>query len=336
MHQNTTTVKHYQLKNNPALATILPEYPGNTYYKGRYISDESRVMPSWKTFFKWMFSFNEQRSEKRRDEYRLPLIKGNEFFHQTDNQLLWLGHATFLIRLQGTTIITDPCLRNLPFKKRKVGLPFKTEEITGLDFILLSHAHRDHLDLPTLKILVKNNPGVRILAGLGTSGLLPKAWHAQTEEAGWYQIFNNTGSLRIVYLPAQHWNRRFLFDLDQQLWGSFLIESDKTSIFFAGDTAFGQHFDKIRFLTKQIDHCIIPIGSYKPAFMMRGLHLNPKEAILAFKMLNGKNFIPMHYGTYDLSDEPLGEPLRMVAESKSRGSFSQNFRPLAVGERYAL
>ncbi|HNA41961.1 MAG TPA: hypothetical protein PLP81_07705 [Saprospiraceae bacterium] len=90
-------MKHYQLKNNPALATILPEYPGNTYYKGRYISDESRVMPSWKTFFKWMFSFNEQRSEKRRDEYRLPLIKGNEFFHQTDNQLLWLGHATFLI-----------------------------------------------------------------------------------------------------------------------------------------------------------------------------------------------------------------------------------------------
>ncbi len=336
MHPEKQHVKNFELKNNPKLRSILPEYPGNTFYKGRFKSDEPRVMPSWKTFFKWTFTINPQRKEKRREKFALEVIQNDKFFTESHDQMLWLGHASFLIKLKGQNIITDPCLRNLPFTKRKVGLPFKIDQIKNLDYILLSHTHRDHLDLPTLKKLIHNNPNVRILAGLETSKLLPKPWRTYTEEAGWYQIFSETGSIQITYLPAQHWNRRFLTDLDKQLWGSFLIESDKKRIYFAGDTAFGNHFDKIRFLTKSIDHCILPIGSYKPEFMMKGLHINPNEAILAFKILGGKNFIPMHYGTYDLSDEPLGEPLRLIQDSKSREVFNGKFHPLAIGESYLL
>ena len=329
-------MKKFELRNNPNLQSIMPEYPGNTFYNGRYKSDEPRIMPSWKSIFKWMFSINPQRREKKRDTFKVPLIQSDNFLTEMHDQMIWLGHASFIIKLNRKTIITDPCLRNLPFKKRKVGLPLPVELIKGLDYILLSHAHRDHLDLPTLKILIKNNPDVRILTGLDIAKLLPKSWRLKIEEAGWYQIYSDTADIKISYLPAQHWNRRYLTDLDKQLWGSFLIQSSCKTIYFAGDTAFGNHFDKIRFLADEIDHCIIPIGAYKPNFVMRGVHLNPNEAILAFKILGGKNFIPMHYGTYDLSDEPCGEPIRLISESRSRYVFNGNFHPLAVGESYLL
>ena len=329
-------MKNFELRNNPELQSLMPEYPGNTFYMGQYKSDEPRIMPTWKIILKWFFSVNPQWREKKRDPFQVELIKNENFMSENHEQMIWLGHASFLIKINGKTIITDPCLRNLPLKKRKVGLPLSIEQIKGLDYILISHAHRDHLDLPTLKKLIKNNPEARILTGLGISGLFPKPWRDRTQEAGWYQIYSNTDNIKITYLPAQHWNRRFLTDLDKQLWGSFLIQSSEKTIYFAGDTAFGNHFDKIRFLVNEIDHCIIPIGAYKPDFIMKGLHLNPNEAILAFKILGGKNFIPMHYGTFDLSDEPAGEPVRIISEAKERNIFSGRFHPLAVGESYLL
>lgn len=331
-----THVKNYELRKNPDLRTILPEYPGNTFYHGRYKSDEPRVMPSWKNILKWFFSINPQHKEKKRDTFKVKVIENTDIFHQTNDQMVWLGHASFLIKLDGKLLLTDPCLRNLPFKRRKVGLPFPIETLSNIDYILLSHAHRDHLDLPSLKKLIKQNPGVQILTALDIAKLLPKQWKPKIQEAGWYQIYNDTASLKISFLPAQHWNRRFFTDTDRQLWGSFLIQSKDTSIYFAGDTAFGQHFDKIRFLNTKIDHCLLPVGAYMPRYVMKGVHLNPQEAILAFKILGAKNFIPMHYGTYNLSDEPAGEPIRIIKEAQNRSIFSGNFKPLDIGETYPL
>ena len=325
-------MKNFQLRSNPELQTINPEYPGNTFYKGRFHCDEPRYMAKWSQLWKWLLSPNPQRKEKKKDDFKVEINESGDFLNTPKDQIVWLGHASFFIQVHGIRILTDPCYYNVAIKKRKVKLPVPVEKLDNIDFILLSHAHRDHLDITTLKKVLAVNPNVRILTALEISTLLPKKWRHLVEEAGWYQVYNNTGDIKITFLPAQHWNRRFLTDLDLQLWGSFLIEYKKKKIYFAGDTGMGKHFDIIRKLVGNIEYCLIPVGAYKPDYIMKGIHLNPNEAIMAYKYLGGKYFIPMHYGAYSLSDEPVGEPIRLIEKAGQEGKFSGKFIPQKVGE----
>jgi L-ascorbate metabolism protein UlaG (beta-lactamase superfamily) len=329
-------VKNFQLRNNPELQSIYPEYPGNTFNKGRFHSDEPRIMPGWKTFWRWLFSINPQRKEKKNDAFKVEMIQSTDFLNDSSDKIVWLGHACFYFRINNVNILTDPCLFDLPFKKRKVGLPVDVNELKNIDFILLSHGHRDHLDMKSLSKLIHLNPDVKILTALEIGKILPKKWRDKVQEAGWYQVYNGTGDITITFLPAQHWNRRYLTDTDKQLWGSFLIEHNAKKIYFAADTAMGKHFDIIRQLKGNIDYCILPVGAYKPEYMMKGLHLNPNEAIMAYKYLGGKYFIPMHYGTYSLSDEPPGEPIRLLEKASQGGKFSGKFMPMVVGEAFRI
>ncbi len=325
-------MKNYQLVNNPKLESIYPEYPGNTMFKKRYIGDESRYLPSWGTLAKWLFSFNPQFREKRYDTFQVPFHENENFLQTAKDQIVWLGHASFFIQLNGKRIITDPCWFNIFTKSRKVAIPCKAASFVNIDYILISHAHRDHLDFKTLKIIIKNNPKVQIMTGLGMTKLFPKAWRENIQEAGWYQKYNWPQGIDISYLPAQHWNRRGIWDLDLQLWGSFFITDGNKKIYFGGDTASGKHFDEARRILGNMDISILPVGAYKPAYMMRGVHLNPNESIMAAKFLGAKTLIPMHYGTYSLSDEPIGEPIRLIQKAQEAGHFNFDFRPLGIGE----
>lgn len=324
-------MKNFQLRSNPELQSANPDYPGNTFYKGRFHSDEPRYMANWKMLWKWLLSPNPQRKEKKKDTFKVEVNESGDFLETTKDQIVWLGHASFFIQLNGIRIITDPSFYNVLVKKRKVKLPVPAEKLINIDFILLSHGHRDHLDIKSLKKLLAVNPDATILTALEINSLLPKKWRPLVQEAGWYQIYNNTKELKITFLPAQHWNRRYLTDLDKQLWGSFLIEHNKKRIFFAGDTGMGKHFDIIRRLLGNIQYCLIPVGAYKPDYIMKGIHLNPNEAIMAYKYLGGKYFIPMHYGAYTLSDEPVGEPIRQIEKAGQEGKFSGQFLPQVVG-----
>jgi L-ascorbate metabolism protein UlaG (beta-lactamase superfamily) len=116
------------------------------------------------------------------------------------------------------------------------------------------------------------------------------------------------------------------------LWGAFMIETNNQKLFYSGDTAYGSHFTEIKDVLGPPDICFLPIGAYKPTFLMKQSHMDPYEAIQAFKDLNGKKFIPMHYGTFDLANEPLGEPIRIL-----RKELDQKFlKVLAVGEKVLL
>lgn len=108
------------------------------------------------------------------------------------------------------------------------------------------------------------------------------------------------------------------------------------NIYFAGDTGFSSHFEDIIKIFGSIDYCILPIGAYKPEFMMNESHISPKEAVEAFNILNAKNFIPMHYGTYDISNEPLGEPIRKMRKMHEQGKINGKFIELAIGEALAI
>lgn len=326
-----------QYLSNPDLSFIRSDFKGNAFEDGKFHTLGVYKQPTLKDVLKWKWGKNPQKKEKKEDNFKVGLIKGTDFMDSKEDVIVWLGHACFFIRLDGVTILTDPCLRDLPTIPRLVGLPCEIEEIRGLDYILMSHGHRDHFDIPTLKKLIPKNFGVKMLAPLKMGPLIESIGMQRYQEAGWWQEYQTDERLNITYLPAKHWNKRGALDLNDMLWGSFLIESHNQRIYFAGDTAYAGHFQEIKEVLKdEIDLCIMPVGAYKPATMMQHAHTSPEEAIKGFQELGGKSFIPMHYGTYDLSDEPLGEPIRKLRQAAANGSLKGELIELQVGESYHL
>lgn len=321
------------LKNNPKLRTIKDDYQGNTLINGIYVNGDIMERPkSFWDVLKWQISKNPQKKEKKEEGFALKVIDNNKFLHHHNNVIVWLGHSCFFIRINEVNILTDPCLKDLPFISRKAGLPCEITEIQNLDYILMSHGHRDHFDLASLKPILKHNPDVEFLTPLDFHSLLNGLHTNCYQEAGWWQEFEIEEDISIHFLPAIHWNRRGLTDFNLMLWGSFMISDGTTNIYFAGDTAYGPHFQEIGNFYSKVDHCLMPIGAYKPIDFMKDAHISPEHAVTAFNELQAAQFIPMHYGTYDLSDEPLGEPIKMMRDFHAQGLLNGLLTELSIGE----
>ena len=323
---------------NSSLPFVRTNFNGNRINDDRFTNyPYPDPEPTFKKVIKWKMSTNPQKKEKKQDTFKLAPQFLPQLPDQPENYLIWLGHATFLIKLGGVTILTDPVVGRLPFIKRKAPLPIAVDELKGIDFILISHAHRDHFDKNSLNKILKNNPGVEVLGPLRLDSLLSKLKIVPPhQEAGWYQQFEIKKDIKLVYLPAIHWHRRGLFDLNEILWGSFHISSGNKSIFFAGDSAYHKHFSNISEIMGKTDICLMPVGAYKPEFLMQGSHLSPEEAVKAFNQLKGNIMIPMHYGTFDLSDEPPGEPIRLLENLYTEGVLKGKLQVLQPGEIFKI
>lgn len=315
--------------SNPDLPLINRNFKGNLMKDGRFSNHPwPDTDASLKNVLKWFLTPNPQRQEKKEDTFRLKVIRNEKIFERKENGIVWLGHSAFFLRLDGKSLLFDPVLFSLPLIKRLAELPCAADKIKNIDYLLLSHGHRDHFDNKSLETVLRQNPRAIVLCPLKIGSLVRKLDRDRTiQEAGWYQEFR-TGGVKITMLPALHWHRRYTGDFNEMLWGSFMVEGRDQKIFFAGDTAYGSHFSEIRSVTGAPDICLLPIGAYKPPFLMQASHMNPQEAVRSFTDLGGKQFIPMHYGTYDLANEPIGEPIRMVRKDLS----ADKLKELAVGE----
>ncbi|MFD2245834.1 MBL fold metallo-hydrolase [Pontibacter ruber] len=325
--------RHIRHIRNERLHTIKQGYRGNKVIGGVFANGDELYLPEFSKVIKWRLSKNPQREEKKKDQYVPAVVENCDFLNSSEDMLVWLGHATFLIRLNGVTFLTDPIYYDLPMIKRRVGLPCPPEQIQNIDFLLLSHAHFDHLDKKSIRTTFSHNPQVKALAPLEAGKLLRDIEpHLPYQEAGWFQKYDLTpAGVEVYFMPASHWHRRGAFDMNKVLWGSFVLKTDNMLLYFAGDTGFNGHFEEIQEIFGPMDVCIMPVGAYKPSFMMQQSHLNPHEAVKAYNLLRGGTFIPMHYGTFDLSDEPPGEPVR-VLEQLAAGGLLQGLRLPAIGE----
>jgi len=259
-----------------------------------------------------------------KEEYE-KLISSNDY-------LCWLGHASFLLQLGGKHILIDPVFGDIPFYKRDIPAPYTPAMLPNIDFLLLSHTHYDHFDASSLMKIGKYTK--QALLPLQMGRLLKRTVKSDIvcTELNWFERYEKD-DLAVTLVPAKHWSRRGIFDTNVVLWGGFVIEYRGKTVYFAGDTAFDTHFEAIGSCF-DIDIAILPIGAYRPAEVMKHNHLNPQEAYDAFKMLGAKQMIPMHYGTFKLSDEPLDEPLawlRNIADSTM-----DNIKILDVGEVYTI
>ena len=324
--------KDLQYKFNRNLSFIRDNYPGNPLLNGKFLNEARKGDLSWRVVLRWYLSRNPQKKEKKADPFRLTVHDGSTAVKDGRDMILWLGHASFLIRMNGFTILTDPCLFDLPFIRRDAALPITLNDIGHIDYLLLSHCHRDHFDRRSLRSL--DFRGTKALIPLEMLPLLKR--HVPglaAEEAGWYQRYRTSDAApEIILLPAQHWSNRLLHDTNRVLWGSFFIRGSKRSVFFTGDSAYGPHFAEIKKHMGPADICLMPVGAYKPDYIMQYNHMTPEESVQAYRDLEGRIFFPMHYATYDLSDEPPGEPVRILGPMALKGEIPGNYMPLAVGE----
>ncbi len=246
---------------------------------------------------------------------------------------LWLGHASLWIHLGETTLSIDPVLGNIPMYRRHTPLPLSREKLHA-DLILISHAHYDHFDKPSVLELLKRNPQATVIVPRGFWRYL-KGHIAREKcfELEWWESVM-VGGLFITLTPALHWSKRTAFDTNKALWGGYVIQNNEHTIYHAGDTAYADHFKEIaeRF---DIDEAFLPIGAYRPEVIMKHNHMNPPEAIRACCELKAKVLIPIHYGTFRLTDEPLDEPLEWfvkLMEKHREEPFEA--KPLSIGEIY--
>jgi len=212
----------------------------------------------------------------------------------------------------------DPVFGNIPFVRRKSKFPADPDIFKEIDYLLISHDHFDHMDKPSITRLYENNPRMKVFCGLGMRDLI-RGWlpDIQVIEAGWYQRWEE-GRLKITFLPAQHWSKRSLNDGGLRLWGAFMLQTDDLSVYYGGDTGYSSHFTEIEELFGAPDYALLGIGAYKPRWFMQANHISPYDSLTAASQMKARITIPMHYGTFDLSDEPLSDPPAVFAEEAGK------------------
>ena len=223
--------------------------------------------------------------------------------------LTWIGHATFVQRLGGQLLATDPIwstrIHTIP-RLSPPGISFA--RMPKLDVVTVSHSHYDHLDLPTLKQIGRANPDAVFVVPKDNADVLTDAGLANVVELEWWQS-HAIGDLKITLVPAQHWSMRAPWDKNKRLWGGFVYEAPEGTSYHAGDTAYNELvFSEIGKRFPNIDWALLPIGAYDPVWFMSRQHMGPEEAGRAYELLGAKTFVAMHWGTFKLTDEPLGEP----------------------------
>ena len=243
----------------------------------------------------------------------------------------WLGHTTALLQLGGLNILTDPIWseRASPLSfagPRRVSPPgIAFEDLPIVDAVIISHNHYDHLDLATVDRIIARFPAAAWRVPLGLAGFIRKRGGNDVEECGWHQV-SSVGALKLTCVPAQHFSGRSLFDRNKTLWCGWVLASGQDSVYFAGDTALNPSFGEIGSRYGPFRLALMPIGAYDPRWFMRSVHLDPEECVVALKRLapavaDTPVLLATHWGTFRLTDEPVGEPPRRMRAAWNAASL---------------
>ena len=257
----------------------------------------------------------------------------------------WVGHASLLVQLAGLNILTDPMWsqRASPVQfsgpRRWVPPGIAFADLPPIDIVLQSHNHYDHLDDDTLRRLAWDHPGAAWAVPLGLAQFVRKRGvrNEAVTELDWWQE-HDLGAIRVVCTPAQHFSARSFRDRGATLWcGWSLAAQSGKRVFFAGDTGYHPEFAQIAERCGPFDLALMPIGAYEPRWFMRYLHMNPEEAVAAFRALGARAMVPIHWGTFKLTDEAMDEPpVRARAAWLAAGLPIEAYRQLVHGETITL
>ena len=287
--------------------------------------------------FKWSFKvFNKEKKKLNMTVPKDHVVDKKKVLsdikkYKDGDYIGWIGHATFLIKLGNTTIITDPVFSKnagpLIFGPKRFTKPaLNLKEIPPVDVFLLTHNHYDHQDMMTIRSFPFKN--TKVMAPLKLGKYFEKNGYSDVNEMDWYEEIIINEKMKITFLPAVHWSKRSLTDTNKSLWGNFLIEYDEKKILFACDTGVGNIYKEIGEKYGPIDINIINIGAYNfypltPYKDKSAYHTNPEEALEISRDLKSKKVIGMHWGTFVLSLEPIMEPRDRFRDNAEKYGFKK-------------
>lgn len=257
----------------------------------------------------------------------------------------WIGHATNLVQLGGLNLLTDPIFsqRASPLgfvgPKRAQAPGLSLEQLPRVDLVVISHNHYDHCDQDSLEALNRQRGGPPLfIVPLGLKAWLAGIGVDNAVELDWWQS-HRIGDTEVVLTPVQHWSGRGLHDRLSTLWGGFAVFAPNFHLFHAGDTGYSADFAEIRrrFAGRQgeqgFDLALLPVGAYEPRWFMASQHVNPQESVRIHRDLGAKRSLGMHWGTFELTDEPLDEPPQALAAARAaQGVPEEEFFLLAIGQ----
>ncbi len=262
--------------------------------------------------------------------------------------LTWIGHSTFLIQSDALSVLTDPIWSERaspvhfagPRRHSAPGLGF--DALPAIDAVFLSHDHYDHLDNSTVRRLIARYPRTQWITPIGVGGFLRKRGAVNIAEMDWWQT-RNFGRIAVGCTPAQHFSGRYPWNRNDTLWVGWVIGFGGTRVFFAGDTGLHPEFANIAERFGPLHAAILPIGAYEPRWFMQPVHMNPEdatEAYLGISRTDGSSecmFVPSHWGTFRLTDEPLDEPPRRLVSAWTAAALPEScLRQLSPGETLTL
>ena len=260
-----------------------------------------------------------------------------ELVHRSDAEarFTWIGHASFLCCLGGLQFLVDPNFsgRVGGIYTRHVPPGLRSADLPPIDLLLVTHSHPDHLDAPSIRTLSR---WIQVVAPLGLGSWFTRRGFASVTELGWWDTVT-VETLKVTLTPARHWSRRGIWDLNRSLWGGYVIETADTAAYHAGDSAWFDGFAEIGRRFPNLSVAMLPIGAYSPAWFMEHNHMNPEQAGRAFLALGARHLVPMHWGTFQLTDEPLAEPAERIRSWWSQqATDGRELHLMAVGETLVL
>jgi L-ascorbate metabolism protein UlaG (beta-lactamase superfamily) len=250
-------------------------------------------------------------------ETHAPRLAGNG-----DLGVTFIGHASFFVQIGGRSVLIDPNFARWLFVLKRLRRPgLRVRDLPSIDLVLVTHAHFDHLHRPSLRAIVQNNlrtsgTAPAIIVPTHVSDLVADLGFSEIIELDWWKT-SHDGDLSVTHVPSRHWGARILKD-SHRGYGGYVLQAGKHSVYHAGDTAYFAGFREIgRRLSPEL--ALLPIGAYNPP-QFRNVHANPADATRAFLDLNARWMVPMHYGSFRLSHEPMDEPLQLLdEEARSAG-----------------
>ena len=267
-------------------------------------------------------------TEPRSGEVHRPLLTNNG-----DLGITFIGHSGFFLQLGSKNIVIDPNFARWLFILKRLRRPgMHIRHLPAIDYILVTHAHFDHLHRPSLRRIARRT---RRLTGKAPVIIVPRHLHdlvadlgfAEVVELDWWQEFT-AADLVVTHVPARHWGARVIRDTHRG-FGGYVLRSGKHSVYHAGDTAY---FDGFREIGERLhpDLALLPIGAYHPE-SFRAVHTSPEDAMQAFLDLGSRWMVPMHYGTFRLSHEPMEEPVQRLRAAAATAGVSEKIRVLEEG-----